>query len=73
MQGAKDLLESERGVFCLTMLVSVTILVILGKLTGPDWLGFAKLLVMALVTSKTLTGAVETWVNPAEQPPKASS
>lgn len=57
--GIKDLLTSERGVFSLLALVAATVLVIIGRLTGADWLDFTKYLVGFLVASKTVTTAVE--------------
>jgi hypothetical protein len=73
MKGVKDLLDSERGVLCLALLMAATLLAFLGKLPVLDWLTFAKWLAMTLVVSKTFTGAVETWTTPAQQPPTASS
>lgn len=60
MQGARDLLASERGCFCLALLVAATVLASLKIITGSDWLTFAKYLVLALVASKTTTNAIET-------------
>jgi hypothetical protein len=60
MQGGKDLIASERGFFCILVLVACSALAILHIITGGDWLDFAKWLVVTLVASKTLTGAVET-------------
>ncbi len=67
--GATDLLESERGVVCILLLGAVTILVIVGKLTGDQWLTYTQLVVGILVASKTVTGVVETITNkPAAKP-----
>lgn len=60
MQGAKDLLASERGVFAVLLVLTITLLVVLGKLTGQDWLAFAKWIAITLIASKTITGVVET-------------
>lgn len=54
-----DLLQSERGVFCIVALVACTTLVAFGKLTGDQWLDLTKYLVGFLVASKTVTTAVE--------------
>ena len=59
-QGTKDLFASERGVFCILLLLCVTVLVAVGKVTADDWLTFAKYLLVVLVASKTATGALET-------------
>jgi hypothetical protein len=60
MQGLADLAESERGVWSITVLVLTTVLVVLNKLTGEQWLDFVKYLSAALLASKTITTAVET-------------
>lgn len=64
MKGATDLLASERGIFCLVVLMAVTVLAVLSRITGADWLDFVKWLTITLVASKTLTGAVETIKGP---------
>lgn len=63
MQGAKDLLGSERGVFCLLVLIAATLLAILKIITGADWLTFSQAMMLALVGSKTMTGALDQWLN----------
>jgi len=76
MQGAHDLLESERGWFCLAVLACATLLVALKAITGADWISVAKYLVVTLVTSKTisaLTGSVTRATPDAVQTPTASS
>jgi hypothetical protein len=73
MQGARDLLSSERGTFCLALLITVTLLVIIGKITGIDWLTYTKWIALTLVASKTVTGAVETITGAAQQTPTAST
>ena len=59
MQGIADLVESERGIFCLLVLVAATVLSIMRIITGADWLDFAKYLTVTLVGSKTITTAVD--------------
>jgi hypothetical protein len=72
VQGAKDLLESERGWFCLAVLAAATLLVALKAITGADWISVAKYLVVTLVASKTVSSALDTR-NAAVQTPTASS
>jgi hypothetical protein len=72
MQGFKDLIASERGIFCIAALVFATALVVVGKLTGELWLDFVKWLVGALVASKTVTTAVETVTMRKPQNPPAT-
>lgn len=68
MKGVSDLLESERGAFCVLALVACTVLVVVGKLPGASWLDFMKYLVGFLVASKTVTTAVE--IHATKQPQK---
>lgn len=69
MQGAKDLLDSERGWFVLATLTAATVLVALNKLTGADWRALVMVLGGMLVASKTIRGS-----DPVPtQPPTASS
>lgn len=70
-QGAIDLVESERGLFCIVALVFATVLVALGKLPAASWLDFTKYLVGILVASKTVTGAIEHIRKPVEGIPEA--
>ena len=69
MNGALDLLDSERGVFCIFALVCATVLALFAGLTVDQWLDFAKYLTGFLVASKTITTAVETVTNRKQQPP----
>jgi hypothetical protein len=72
--GTIDLLNSERGVLCLALIFAVTVLVILGKITGADWLTYTKWIAITLVASKTVTGAIETMTSaPQPQPPPTAS
>lgn len=75
MQGARDLIASERGWFCLLLLAAATVLAVLKVITGADWLTFAKYLVVTLVVSKTATGAIETLTakTAPTQPPTAQT
>lgn len=69
--GIKDLFASERGVFCILLLVAATVLAVFGTVTSQQWLDFAKWLATVLVASKTVTGAVE-MMKPAQQQPASS-
>lgn len=59
-QGAIDLLNSERGVLCVLLVIAVTVLVIVGKVSADDWLNYTKWIAITLVASKTVTSALET-------------
>ena len=71
MQGFRDLVSSERGIFCIAALLAATLLVTIGKLTGEVWIDFMKYLVGFLVASKTVTTAVETYTTKNPQIPTA--
>lgn len=71
MQGTIDLLKSERGVFCLLVLAAVTVLAFVGRITGDQWIEFVKYLVGALVASKTVTTAMDSWTAKQPQVPTA--
>ena len=59
MRGAVDLLESERGIFCILLVLAVTLLAVLRVITGADWIDFAKWIAVTLVASKTVTTALD--------------
>ncbi len=63
MQGAVDLLDSERGVFALAVLLAATVLAALGTLPPADWLGIIKWIGITLIAGKTVTTAVQTVVD----------
>lgn len=69
--GLADLVHSERGTYCLLALLCVTVLAALKILTAEQWIGFVTLLTGALVTSKTITTAVETVATKKPQIPNA--
>lgn len=57
--GVNDLLSSERGAWCIVLLIVATGLVLIGKITGEKWLEFVGHITGLLVASKTITTAVE--------------
>jgi hypothetical protein len=59
MQGAKDLIESERGIYCVFVLLTATVLVVVGSITGQSWMDLAKWIGLTLVGSKTVTTAID--------------
>lgn len=69
--GIKDLFASERGVFCILLLVAATLLAFFGKVTADQWIDFTKWLVTILVASKTVTGVAQI-MKPAQQPASSS-
>ena len=68
MQGAKDLLDSERGIFCVLLLIAATVLVIVGSISGQSWLDFMKWVAVTLVISKTATTAVQQFLDKGSAP-----
>ena len=71
MQGAKDLIDSERGWFCLFVVVIAFVLTLVGRVTGTEWLSFVKWVAIALVAGKTASGFV--GADGATPPPTAST
>jgi len=69
--GITDLLESERGIICILLIIASTVLVIVGKLTAEDWLTYTKWIAVTLIASKTVTGTVETIVSRQPKDQKA--
>ena len=59
MQGLRDLIASERGVFCIAAFTVSCVLVFVDRITGLQWLGFMATLSGMLVASKTVTTALE--------------
>ena len=59
--GITDLIESERGILTILLVVAVTLLAIAKIVTGEQWLAYTQAVAIALVASKTVTGAIETW------------
>jgi hypothetical protein len=68
MQGAKDLANSERGIFVIAVLLAATILAAIKVISGADWITLAKYLVVTLVASKTLTGGLDQFLGGNPQP-----
>ena len=56
--GTIDLFESERGVFAIFLVLASVVLVIVGKITGEQWLAFVQVIAGVLITSKTITGGI---------------
>lgn len=63
MRGALDLLESERGVFAILIVVAATVLTAVGKLSTEDWLTFVKWISVTLIASKTVTTAIQSFAD----------
>lgn len=59
MKGAKDLFDSERGVFALIVLACVTVLCVIRFVTGEQWLEYTKWITITLIASKTVTTTLE--------------
>ena len=64
MQGTKDLLDSERGVFCIVLTLASFVFVAIGKMTIDQWIEYTKWIAVTLVASKTVTGVIETYALP---------
>lgn len=68
-QGVVDLLNSERGVLCIALVLASTVLVLLKLLTPAQWVTYTQWICVTLVASKTVTGAIETLRAPAAVSP----
>ena len=60
MTGAADLIASERGFAFLALVLLVTVLVIIGRVTGAEWLAYTQWALTAIIAGKTVSGVVET-------------
>ncbi len=47
LQGFKDLLNSEHGLFGIVIMIAATVLVALGRMTVDQWTGFAQVIFVA--------------------------
>lgn len=52
--GIKDLLASERGMFCLACVVACTVFFCLGMVTSSQWISFVQWASVTVVASKTV-------------------
>lgn len=74
MQGLWDLLDSERGIAFILLLITATVLAALHVITPQDWITFAKWLAVTIIGSKTVTSAIESYRrSPIPSPTPASS
>jgi hypothetical protein len=73
MTGIGDIFKSERGVFTLLVLIMVTILTAIGKVTADQWIEFTKWLTVAFISGKTISHAVETMKTPTAAPSASPS
>lgn len=53
-EGIRDLLASERGMFCLTCVVACTVFLCLGMVSSAQWIDFVKWAAVTMVASKTV-------------------
>jgi len=68
MNGLKDLLASERGIFAIVLALSSTALAIVGPMTIEQWLDFNKWISAFLIGSKTITTGIEMFRSRAPAP-----
>lgn len=75
MNGLKDLLQSERGIFSILLVLAATVLVVLGHFTAEQWETYTKWIAGFLIAGKTITTAVEAFSNrtPAPAAPSTSN
>jgi hypothetical protein len=58
MGAIKDLLNSERGIVALSLIISVTVLCALGSISTQQWLDYSKWIFVTYAAAKTVTGAI---------------
>jgi hypothetical protein len=58
MSGGRDLLASERGMWCIALATIALALVLLEVLSGAEWVSFMQWVTITLVVSKTVTGVM---------------
>lgn len=59
MGALKDLWNSERGLLGLVLILAVTVLCALGRISETQWLDYTWKIFLAYASSKTVTGAVD--------------
>ncbi len=73
MQGMKDLIGSERGIFCILLVLGCTAGWLTGAMTVEQWIDYTKWIAGFLVASKTVTTAIEMMKKPSSPIPVATS
>lgn len=68
MGAIKDLLESERGLVAIALIIASTVLFGVGNLTNDQWISFVKWVFAAYVAGKTVSGSVALVANRTSQP-----
>lgn len=59
MTGGRDLAASERGMWCIAVLVIATALVLLRFISGAEWVAFVQVITLSLLAVKTVSGYAE--------------
>lgn len=59
MGAIKDLWNSERGLLGLVLILAVTVLCAVGRISETQWLDYTWKIFLAYASSKTVTGAVD--------------
>jgi hypothetical protein len=67
MGALSDLWNSERGLLAVLLIIGVTVLGCLGRITFEEWSGFSKWIFGAYAISKTATGVVAAIKGTPEQ------
>ena len=57
MKVLKDLFSSEKGLFCLALVVAASVLAIMGKLTVDQWISYTEWIAAVYVGGKAIQGA----------------
>lgn len=67
MGALKDLLQSERGLVAISLMVLTTVLYGIGHLDAEQWLAHTKWIFVTYTASKTVTSTIEATKAPAKQ------
>lgn len=68
MTGIKDLLDGERGIFGLLLVIAATVFVCLGQITFDQWQDFAWKVFAVFAAGKTVTTVAGLIKPPAAAP-----
>ncbi len=58
MGAIKDLLNSERGIVALALIVAATVLCAIGSISTQQWLDYSTWIFTTYAAAKTITGAI---------------
>lgn len=63
MKVLKDLLSSEKGIFCLALIIAASVLTALGHMTVEQWTAYTQIIAGIYVGGKAIQGAAAAYRN----------